>query len=373
MTAATGTKRLVSGCAKLALAGLLLAGTAAHAAPDCGTVPAEIRGQVTLPANCTYRQSIRITESNTTLDCQGSTFAGGGTGDEIGLVIDSKGEPLSGVVVRNCGFRDFPGHTIRVTWAAPDQRKGKDRDEIYRRSPSGVLLERLRVENSGKVGVYIDDYVTNVTLRDSEVRGASATAVYLEHSSRANKILNNRFIGNGFREGETGQREALAVDSSADNLIEGNLFQGNAAGAIFLYKNCGEHFSTRSTVLRWQHSDRNTIRGNRFFDEKIGVWLASRQSRNLKAWDCGDKPMEPTGTYYEDFADNNVVTDNLFCRTTTPVRNEGDDNTIVKNRIDRTARAAVVEPKTRRETLLGRPTRGTVSRDNAPTTCPLNP
>lgn len=309
------------------LASLLMAAPAAHAADRCEAADLDnISGKVVLPENCTYRRAIMITTSHTTLDCRNSTFIGTGR-EKIGLIIDSKGKPLSDITVKNCNFTKFDSSGVRVTWSEVDTRKGDDHARIYERTPTGILLDNINVKDSGRVGIYIDDYVTDTTIKNSSITGSSGVGIYLEHSSQRIKLLDNKIMDNGFRDGGKARREGVAVDSSANNVIQGNLFKGNAAGGIFLYKNCGEHISDGKQVLRWQHSDGNVIKDNVFDGETVGVWLASRQGRNLSTWDCGDRPMNARGQY-ADYANNNKLEDNTFCRTATPVKDDGKGNQV---------------------------------------------
>lgn len=338
---------------------------------DCDqAVLKDIKGQVVLPKNCVYQRAIQITQGDTTLDCQGSTFVGDGR-FKVGLLINSEGRPMSNVVVKNCGFRNFESSGVRVTWSEKDVNKGSDHHQIYRNSPTNILLENIIVENSGRNGIYIDDYVTNVTLKDSTVRDSGGGAVYLEFSSKRNRLINNKFIRNGFGLGGEGgtQREAVSIDSSSENVIEGNVFQENSAGGIFLYKNCSERFSTGDQVIRWMHSDKNLIARNSFIKEKIGIWIASRQSRNLSNWDCGDSPMESSGAYYQDFANSNKVVDNSFCSTAVPVRNEGDSNSFIGNKFDVKGSMKIEQPVSMRQKLLGKPTNGTVVENSKAVVC----
>lgn len=184
------------------------------------------------------------------------------------------------------------------------------------------------VTGSGRVGIYFDDYVTDSTLSNSTVQQSYMSGIYLEHSSRNNRIINNRIVNNGHESLGRGKREGLAVDSSANNLIEGNLFKGNGAGGVFLYKNCGEHYSSGKSVIRWQHSDHNIIRNNTFTDEQIGIWLASRQSRDLSGFDCGNKPKDNSGQYFADYADNNILEGNKFIGTRVDIKDEGVGNRV---------------------------------------------
>ncbi len=242
-------------------------------------------------------------------------------------MIDSKGKSLSNVVVKNCNFNQFASSGVRVTWDTQDTKKGADREAIYRRSPHDILLENVSVKDNGGVGIYLDDYVSDVTVKKSRIEGSAGVGIYLEHSSRRITLTDNTITGNGFRNGGKSKREGVAVDSSAYNVIERNVFQGNAAGGVFLYKNCGEHFSSGKQVLRWQHSDHNKIQGNLFVGEAVGVWLASRQDRDLSKWDCGDVPTGQRGSY-SDFADSNHIENNAFCKTAVMVTDNGKRNEI---------------------------------------------
>ena len=330
--------------------------------------PRRISGTVVLPAQGRYRGGLLITDSHTSLDCQGSVFDGHGE-DAIGLLLDSGGRELFDVTVRNCVFQNYAASGVRVTWNVPDIRKGDDHAAIAARTPRDIVLDQLVVTGSGKVGIYLDDYVTGVTLRHSVIEDTAGVGLYLECSTHHNTIAGNTFRNNGYRHWGKPDREALAVDSSSDNVIEDNRFAGNAAGAIFVYKNCGEHIGSGRQVLRWMHSDNNLIRGNTFTNERVGVWLASRQSRDLSRWDCGDPPMDASRTYYQDYADHNQVVGNTFCRVDVPIRNEGDHNAFRDNRFDPAGRVTIEEPVSMRARLLGRPTTGTVSVGNGPADC----
>lgn len=284
----------------------------------------EIRGVVELTSGCIYKSRVLITESNTHLDCKGAEFKGHSS-QKIGILIDSKGKEINNISVRNCRVSGFDSSGVRVTWDRVDSKKGDDKENIYKKTPKDITLDNLYIENSGRVGVYVDDYVQNLTLKNSVVIGSGATGIYLEHSSRDISILDNKIINNGF--GVNSKREGLAIDSSANNIISGNVFKSNNAGGIFLYKNCGEHIESGNQVLRWQHSDFNVISNNYFEDEKVGVWLASRQEKNLKGMRCGDPVLNDKG-WYADYADNNKVEKNKFCRTKKEFIDKGQFNII---------------------------------------------
>lgn len=294
-------------------------------AEECQLPP--LHGNVSLKPACVYPQEMLITTSHTTVNCNGAILEGNNE-RAFGIVVNSKGKPLSDVVIRNCKVRNFTRSGIRITSDIPANKLSANHDENYRRTPTRITLDNVEVTGSGRVGIYFDDYVTHSTLSHSVVRDSYMSGIYLEHSSRNNKIVDNQIIDNGHESFGKGKREGLAVDSSAYNLIEGNRFESNGAGGVFLYKNCGEHFSTGKSVIRWQHSDYNVIRHNTFVNEPVGIWLASRQNRDLSGFDCGDKPRDASGKYFNDYADNNVVEGNRFDGVKMKVLDNGINNEI---------------------------------------------
>src|SRR5471030_410419 len=289
--------------------------------PEAGA----LQGNVSLNAQCVYPQSLVISRSNTHLDCKGATLDGDNR-LAFGIMINSKGQPLENVSVKNCRIKNFTHSGIRITSDIPASKLSADHQVNYDRTPTHVVIDHVDVTGSGRVGVYFDDYVTNSTLSHSTIEGSYMSGIYLEHSSRNNHIIDNRITNNGHEGFGKGKREGLAVDSSAYNLIEGNRFESNGAGGIFLYKNCGEHYSSGKSVIRWQHSDHNQIRNNTFTNEPVGIWLESRQNRDLSGFDCGDKPKDGTLKYFADYADNNVMVGNRFVGTKVGVRDEGRGN-----------------------------------------------
>ncbi|UWH21566.1 right-handed parallel beta-helix repeat-containing protein [Pseudomonas sp. HD6515] len=328
-----------------------------------------LSGNVRLDGSCVYNQTITINKSNVEVDCNGATLDGQGE-KKYGVLINSKGRPLSDVSVSNCNVRDFLAQGVLVTSGVPDARRSSDRDLNYSISPTRITLKNLVVERSGGVGVFLHSYVTDVTLSGSKILDTKGVGIYLEHSSRDNKLIGNIIRNNGAWNGpKTGQREGLAIDSSARNLIEGNKFIGNSAGGIFLYKNCGERFSQGRSVIRWQSSNDNIIKNNKFYDEKVGIWVASRQSRNQKKSDCGDRPLDSEGKYFADYANHNAIQGNEFCRNKLPIKVEGDDNIITGNYSDIKTQKWVSQPETMKARLTGVQTSGNIIANNSFEAC----
>lgn len=292
----------------------------------------EVRGNTSLSPNCVYKEAVIITSSNTTLDCHGAVLEGDNE-RPFGIMINSKGKPLSDVTVRNCKVRHFTRSGIRITSDIAASKLSPNHEENYRRTPTRITLENVEVTGSGRVRIYFDSYVTKSVLKDSLVANSGGAGIYLEQSSKKNRIINNKILKNGISSDKP-QREGLAVDSSAENIIERNQFSNNGLGGVLLYKNCGEKFSTGKSVIRWQHSDNNIIKNNLFENEKVGVWVASRQHYNLKHWDCGDKALDKDGVYYEDFSNNNIIENNDFCSNLVSIKVGGENNYIKNNSFD---------------------------------------
>ncbi|HDS1736311.1 right-handed parallel beta-helix repeat-containing protein [Pseudomonas sp. BP8] len=301
-------------------------------------LPARIIGDVKLHTGCTYNGSIVISSSDTVLDCQGAILDGQNL-RETAISISGRGKQIQNVTVKNCQITGFNGRVINVTSGVPKWRLLTDVHANYDVAPKHVIIDGVQV-SGGRGGVYFDSYVNGSILRNSIVRGADKVGVYLEQGTRDISILNNKILDNG----ALTRREGLAIDSSAHNVVRGNLFQGNAAGGIFIYKNCGENFNSGKSVLRWQSSDYNEIMDNEFRGQPVGVWVASRQSRNLSKWGCGDRALDQQGRYYEDFANHNVVQANRFCGVKVPVRVEGDHNVVSNNKSDVRVAEMVLEP-----------------------------
>jgi hypothetical protein len=178
------------------------------------------------------------------------------------------------------------------------------------------------------------------------------SGIYLENGSRNNEVTSSIFVENGFtqmkkmeyknynfdylnrylqnpgqfvqqvkcdvnkastRQSDWG-REALAIDSSAGNVITGNAFIKNRKGGVFLYKNCWEKHSNPNSRPRFQWSSFNDISHNFFSCMPRGVWIASRQSTPLQGMECGDTEIYSSGEdrYYKDFAKDNIVNFNRF-------------------------------------------------------------
>ncbi|WP_050577270.1 right-handed parallel beta-helix repeat-containing protein [Pseudomonas cremoricolorata] len=344
----------------LALSGLS-APAVANDACDLSTI--SVKGEVKLNGQCTYHGGLQIRQSNTSLDCNGATLVGD-KGDKFGIMI--KGTGINNIKVSNCRLLGYDTTPIMIMSGEKSDVLSDMREEGFLRAPYNVVLDKITIEGTRGNAVHFNGYVNNSVLKNSKIIGSRGVAVYLGGSTRGITLENNVFSMNG-GVNEAKQREAVAVDSSARNIIRDNKFVGNAAGGIFLYKNCGE-YSRRPGAklkLRWQPADDNLITRNTFSHEKIGVWVASRQSKDLSRLKCGDPSVDGAGKFYRDYADNNVITDNFFCSVKTAVRIEGDNNRLAGNMYDIATKRTVLIPFAERPKPDGSVSKGNVLDDSS--------
>jgi hypothetical protein len=363
-----------------ALATLLLAVPSAYAQSTGAAVAtntaacklpglAHLAGDTKLTPGCVYATSLRITKP-LTLDCQGATLDGGGTLMN-GIVIDSMGTPLSGVVIRNCQIKNYKSTGMTITWSVSDAEKlaqtNNNREAIYARAPQNILVENVLVDRAGSVGIYVDDYVSNVTLSKVTVQHSYGVGIYFEGSTRKNTVTQSAILENGWKWQERqAWQPGIALDSSAYNLITNTRFYRNGKMGVGLYRNCWENAAVDvNSRARWQGASNNIIGGNLFLDERIGVWVGSRMSSNLVGMKCGMTPYHrgPAGeTYVLDDAKSNQIRKNTFKRIWDgAVIVEDNNNRVEANTVESMLRGApIVVGSPLRAKVLGQPVSGTV-------------
>lgn len=307
-----------------------------------------------LEGGCVYHGSLVI-DRPLSVDCRGAVFDGEGRLAR-GLVINSRGEPLAGVTVRNCTFRRYLRQGVLIHWGEANDRKLAQypREEIVRRSPQQILLAGVRVEQSGGSGIVVDDWVQGVTMDHVSVVDNPGWGIYLDQGSGGHLIVDSEIRHNGFRDNKPG----LAIDASSDNRVLRSMFENNARSAIELYRNCWEFAQQNPhSVPREQGANRNLIADNRFIGESPAVWVASRQSKDIRHMACG-RPYYHAGRFVEDEAVHNEISGNRFERMRGPaIVVEDDDNAVLGNRFERGAAAITIGTPVR-AAVLGRPVRG---------------
>jgi len=333
-----------------------------------------------LDPSCTWTRGVEIIASDVTLDCQGAQIAAPDRRYGV-LIIAPIDEALSNITVRNCHIEGFLNN-IHIEREGFFDLAELDEAAAYEHAFSNILIEDSTSLNSRGVGIFVDGFVTGVTLRNLHVEGSSSAGIYLEAGSKDNVVENSVIIDNGYGEnGPSGQtfdfggitfwfwgtgREGVAIDGSRFNTIRNNTFSGNPAAGVTLYKNCGEFVNTRPN--NWWHrqygADGNLIENNTFIGERYGVWIGSRMGENTLPMDCSDPPYLPG--YVLDYAADNVVRDNIFQGVTFGVRVEDDGATVEDNQFFSSdpAHQAVIVGTMQRTTALSLPVDGTTITGN---------
>ncbi|HRR32722.1 MAG TPA: right-handed parallel beta-helix repeat-containing protein [Kiritimatiellia bacterium] len=187
-------------------------------------------------------------------------------------------------------------------------------------APTRITIRNVWIESEGRIPIYLAPGVTHVTVEDCVITGRSrSVALYLDAESGQNTIRGNTFAAKV-------AREAVAVDGSAHNRIERNVFTHIPLGGIYLYRNCGE-----GGTVRHQTPHDNVLADNRFMTRNLawrsyGIWLGSRNGRRAY---CGCDAGYPFGSSLDDrdFADHNRVTGNRFePDSARNIRNDGTGN-----------------------------------------------
>ncbi len=315
-----------------------------------------------LDPSCTWTKGVTIDASRVTLDCQGAHIAS--TTRPYGVhIVAPTSVALSDVTVRNCHIEGFLNCVHVEREGFRELPEGAEYESPF----SNVVVEDSTILNSRGVGVFVDGYVTGVTLRRLHIEGTGSAGIYLETGSKDNVVEDNQIVNNGYREnGPSGQffeigdfsfwfwgigREGIAIDGSRNNLVRNNYFAGNSAGGIFLYKNCGEYPERERYFERRYGAHHNMIEGNTFVAEDNGVWIGARMGENTFPMACTDPQYAPG--YALDHAQDNTVRANSFQGVTYGVRVE-DDRAIVADNMFGSADAAHLA------VLLGTPIRTSV-------------
>ena len=327
-----------------------------------------------LDPSCNYTEGVEITASDVTLDCMGALVVK--TGNGAGIRVQTPADTdMSGVTVRNCVVSGFL-NSIRVRRdGGRDLPAGEEYDHVL----EDVTLTNNHLSGSSGVGIFVDAYVTGTTISDSTIDGAGGSGIYLEAGSADNVVTGNEIVDSGFGEnGPSGQletvsglqfrfwgtgREGISVDGSRRNLIQGNTLEGNSAGGIYIYTNCGEYKSKPNHFVRRYGATDNVIAGNHLAGGVSGVWVGSRMGESVLPMDCSDTPYYQDGLAQitRDRASDNTVIGNDFEDFTYGVRVEDDNTKVIGNHFSGPdgSQYAVVTGTPYRTSVLGEPVSGT--------------
>ena len=315
------TRSLLSGAAlfsfMLADAHALPAACSEQAMADLLEPRSSLRPEVVLTCSVTLKPTDVIDKrvvilgsaaSGMVLDCQGARVRNE-------LLILSREPPASGaggwdrperVTVRNCtviGGLRVSG--MAINGEAPALRASSrtlgHTERAQNAAPRDILLENLSIRTPANIPLYVSPGVTRLTLRSSTITGKSrSVAIYLDAESAGNTISGNTI------DADVG-REAIAVDSSAYNLIINNIIRTRSPrpGGIFLYRNCGQ-----GGTIRHQTPHSNAIVGNEF-SVAPAIWVASRNGNRSYCWADSGYPFGSSASNL-DHAQNTLICGNHF-------------------------------------------------------------
>ena len=360
----------------------------------------KIKKNTVIPKGCSYQQvSFSLEMENISFDCQGASLNGlkQKKPNSIFVAYNKASEPRSwaflvhksGINIKNCLIKNYVDGIV-IKFRVPKKqhqllRKKKNvaiiEQQLRADAPKHITISNTKIHSSHKHGIYMQRYVSHIAFKSGEIKYSGNSAIYMESGTRYNEIRNSFFYKNGYTNYKrkkrmrtpkfpTGEREAIAVDSSAYNKIIGNTFKNNGKGAIFLYKNCFEKYKNKNQLPRFQHSNYNRIENNTFIDERYGVWLASRQSKQLSRFKCGDPIMYKTRglfgveKYYHDYAKNNQVVNNTFKDVVEGIVVEDDNNSVINNKFSGSANSDIVIGTIYRYISKNDPVKGTILKNN---------
>ena len=332
-----------------------------------------------LDPSCTYTEGLEITASDVDLNCRGAVLDRTGQGGNPGILVHTPADAdMRNITIRNCVIKGFL-NSIRIS---RDGFRALPAGQEYVHGISDVTLKRNKVSGSRGVGLYVDGYVTRTTIQNNEISGAGSSGIYLEAGSADNLVKRNWIHDNGFRENGPGGsnfsfagaqfrfwgigREGISVDGSRRNFISGNRLEGNSAGGVFLYTNCGEYVNSRPEryFQRRYGADDNVIADNYFEGGVNGVWVGSRMGESTLPMECSDPRYYQAGITWItlDRAAGNIVYGNSFHEVTYGVRVEDDRTKVLLNRFSASddTHHAVVIGTPYRTSVLGKPVKNTV-------------
>lgn len=260
-------------------------------------------------------QQITIDKSDTVIDCKGGLF---NEGKPTYIVITSKKTTngwiqTKNITIQNCrinGAIRVVG--LGVNGQAEDVKQSSlslgHTERAQAVAPTNIKLLNVTIDGvSNKTLLYLAPGTTFVTVENCIFSGqntGTGPVIYMDAES-ANNTFRNNIIST------TTQREVMACDGSAYNMIDGNRFECVKNGGIYLYRNCGE-----GGTVRHQTPNHNTIKNN-YFDLKnmssgrYGIWLGSRNGNRSY---CDLDNGYPFGSSIDnrDFAYYNIVNSNVF-------------------------------------------------------------
>lgn len=340
--------------------------------------PTRLQAKTSAGKECVYRAHFVLKTSGASLDCQGAKIAGSKIDEDksfekllppppateedaaadaklprpvkplYGILIGGAGaaEPLMQAQVRNCVVEGFE-RNYGIELASPD-------------AGAKLGIEDSKSLGARAYGVFLGPGVRGATLRKLDVSGSQASGFFFSPGATGNTLTLSRIVGNG-QASFMPHQDGVTLDSAPQNQIIANLFENNGMAGLSLFHNCGEYGLPRPDT----QPNENVIRANHFKNEKIGAWIASRQSMNQKLLSCSAQKTfgDSAWDIVEDFARENVLQKNTFTDNQVGIRLEDDKNRALENKFkasSKTGVAILIGHRFGRPRDLRRPIDGTV-------------
>lgn len=241
-----------------------------------------------------FNLTVYLAHSHVTLDGNGQVIDHAGPDKKRRQGVRTPySRSVEGITLRDITFRNTGRYAIDL--------KRFFRGEQLAGDMSGhrdIRIERVGIENVEQWGIYVGQNSRGIRIDDVHIDRAYG-GIYLEAGSRSTLIRNARITNST-------DREAVAVDSSSHNVIEGSYFAGNG-NAINIYKNCGENWGQVCPIPRAMDASDTTIRACTFDGDDLNV--AWRQYKLYGIGFCSEVGLVG---YWRDQAARTLVDSNLF-------------------------------------------------------------
>ncbi len=296
-------------------------------------------------------ETIEIPDNGITLDCDGHTIDGTGTGSGVFL------NGVDNVTVKNCNITDFSdgimlgsdsntiegntitdsgddgidindsdnneieGNTITNSGGDGIELDNSDDNTIYHNTitdsgDDGIELDDSNdndvtdnnINNSGDDGIFCDDDCNDNTVEGNTIRNSDSDGIFFEDDINDNDILNNIIFDSGgdgieFDDGENGGDED-------NNTIEGNCIINTGSDGIELDDD----------------NEKNTIKNNTIINADDGIDITGENNNDNTIE--GNTVINTTsgGIEIEEDSIDNEVFNNNFINTGDPLDDDGNND-----------------------------------------------
>jgi len=239
---------------------------------------------------------ITMGASGITLDCDGHTISGSGSGNYRGIYLSSRNNN----VIENCNIENFY-------------------NGIYLSSSDSNTLTGNTANSNNNYGIFIY-YSSNNTLTGNTA-DLNNYGIYLSSSANTNTLTNNTANSNYY---------GIRLSSSDSNTLTGNTADLNNYG-IYLSSSANTNTLTNNTAnsnyhgIRLSYSDSNSFTSNTANSNYYGILLYSSNSNTLTG---NTADLNEWGIYITGFSESNILFQNSMSGNYRNFNIDSFDNTI---------------------------------------------